>query len=77
MNACVFVTVDRGISHYVAQQGNGGRKAGLFWGRITSMEIFLQVFLKAFRHELCREAKIIPPTSLLIGGALAICVLVN
>jgi hypothetical protein len=58
-------------------QGKGGRKAGLFWGRITSMENFLQVFLKAFRHELCREAKIIPPTSLLIGGALAICVLVN
>ena len=41
------------------------------------MENFLQVFLEAFRHELCREAKIIPPTSLLIGGALAICVLVN
>ncbi len=41
------------------------------------MKNFLQGLLQGFRHELCREAKIIPPASLLIGGALAICVLVN
>gem|GEM_PF-2728449 len=37
----------------------------------------MEHFLQGFRQELCREAKIIPSASLLIGGALAICVLVN
>jgi hypothetical protein len=72
-----FITVDRGISHHVMQQDKGGRSAGLFWRRIIPMEHFLQGFLQGFRHEFRREAKIIPPVSLLIGGVLAICVLVN